>query len=173
MPREQINEEMTAPFRAYYCKDTPTDCCDFAVVNEETGLEVCRVWKEDDARTIADLLTELKDGQEGQSGFIPNQAGITKKMVRDAMGRAITAFPTEVLRVFNNGRAGDLEKAITSILVAALPGGQESALSEEKLDRIVEVNRRAWDNWEGPIDLSNVEQVRRHAAEEILRSLSG
>jgi len=34
----------------------PTDCCDFAVVDTETGKEVCRVWDEEDARRIADLL---------------------------------------------------------------------------------------------------------------------
>jgi len=35
----------------------PTECCEFAVVDSSTGVEVCRVWREDDARRIARLLS--------------------------------------------------------------------------------------------------------------------
>lgn len=38
----------------------PTSCCDFAVVDTETGKEVCRVWEEEDARRIAFLLEHVK-----------------------------------------------------------------------------------------------------------------
>lgn len=34
----------------------PTDCCDYGVVSLSRGVEVCRVWREEDARTIAELL---------------------------------------------------------------------------------------------------------------------
>lgn len=34
----------------------PTACCEFAVVDIKIGQEVCRVWKEEDARLIALLL---------------------------------------------------------------------------------------------------------------------
>lgn len=45
-------------FQAYQSPHggTPTECCNFAVVDNSTGKEVCRVWKEDDARRIALLL---------------------------------------------------------------------------------------------------------------------
>lgn len=36
----------------------PTECCKFAVVDTEKGIEVCRVWKEENARLIAKLLEE-------------------------------------------------------------------------------------------------------------------
>ena len=36
--------------------DLPTSCCKYAVVDTETGVEICRVWDEDDARKIANLL---------------------------------------------------------------------------------------------------------------------
>lgn len=39
------------------------------------------------------------------------------------------------------------------------------------LERVVEANRRAWDDWPDPIDLSNVEKVRRHAAIEVLKAM--
>lgn len=45
-----------AKFEARICKDMPADCCDYGVVSFETGKEVCRVWLEEDARKIADLL---------------------------------------------------------------------------------------------------------------------
>jgi hypothetical protein len=43
-------------FEARICKDMPADCCDYGVISFETGKEVCRVWLEEDARKIADLL---------------------------------------------------------------------------------------------------------------------
>ena len=36
----------------------PTECCEFAVVDTEAGIEICRVWKEADARRIARLLSD-------------------------------------------------------------------------------------------------------------------
>jgi hypothetical protein len=39
----------------------PTDCCEFAVVDHQKGIEVCRVWEEEDARTIAALLEKNRD----------------------------------------------------------------------------------------------------------------
>jgi hypothetical protein len=43
-------------YEARVCKGIPSDCCDYGVISLETGLEVCRVWAEDNARLIADLL---------------------------------------------------------------------------------------------------------------------
>lgn len=34
----------------------PTDCCRYGVISHSRGKEVCRVWEEEDARQIADLL---------------------------------------------------------------------------------------------------------------------
>ena len=31
----------------------PTDCCDFSVVDETTGIEICRCWDVETARHIA------------------------------------------------------------------------------------------------------------------------
>lgn len=36
--------------------EVPTKPCKFAVVDNLKGIEVCRVWKEEDARKIALLL---------------------------------------------------------------------------------------------------------------------
>lgn len=44
------------PYEARICKGIPADCCDYGVISLETGLEVCRVWKEDDVRLITDIL---------------------------------------------------------------------------------------------------------------------
>lgn len=38
----------------------PTDCCDFAVVDLEQGIEVCRVWTADNARKIARLMNDAE-----------------------------------------------------------------------------------------------------------------
>lgn len=34
----------------------PTDCCKYGVVDVARGIEICRVWDEEDARRIARLL---------------------------------------------------------------------------------------------------------------------
>ncbi len=39
----------------------PTDCCEFAVVDNSTGKEICRVWEEEHARKIASLLETNRD----------------------------------------------------------------------------------------------------------------
>lgn len=43
-------------FGARYCPGVPADCCDYGVIAYHTGKEVCRVWLEEDARKITDLL---------------------------------------------------------------------------------------------------------------------
>ena len=48
--------ETKGPFEPRTCKDVPADCCDFAVISLSEGVEICRVWKEADARKISDLL---------------------------------------------------------------------------------------------------------------------
>ena len=48
-------------YEARICKGIPTDCCDYAVISHATGKEVCRVWQEDDARLIANLLNESRE----------------------------------------------------------------------------------------------------------------
>lgn len=47
---------VSTSYEARICKGIPTDCCDYGVVDLSAGIEVCRVWKEDDARWIAELL---------------------------------------------------------------------------------------------------------------------
>lgn len=34
----------------------PTDCCEYSVVSLSRGIEICRVWQEEDARKIANTL---------------------------------------------------------------------------------------------------------------------
>lgn len=51
-------------YEARLCPDIPTDCCDYGVVSHATGKEVCRVWQEDDARLIANLLNENHKTEE-------------------------------------------------------------------------------------------------------------
>lgn len=43
----------------------PVDCCEFSVVDEKTGKEVCRCWTEDEARRIAFLL-DVNDCEKGR-----------------------------------------------------------------------------------------------------------
>ncbi|MGO1160406.1 dATP/dGTP pyrophosphohydrolase domain-containing protein [Brucella sp. C7-11G] len=47
---------VSTSYEARICKGIPTDCCDYGVVDLSAGIEVCRVWKENDARQIAELL---------------------------------------------------------------------------------------------------------------------
>lgn len=44
------------PYKAMVCPNMPTDCCNYGVISLATGMEICRVWKEEDVRLIADLL---------------------------------------------------------------------------------------------------------------------
>ena len=48
-------------YEARLCPGIPTDCCDYGVISHATGIEVCRVWQEDDARLIASLLNESRE----------------------------------------------------------------------------------------------------------------
>ena len=51
--------ETRGPYDAVVCKDVPADCCDYGVISLSEGREVCRVWREQDARAIAAALREL------------------------------------------------------------------------------------------------------------------
>lgn len=55
---EAVREAMETrgPYEARVCKDVPSDCCDYGVVSLTEGREVCRVWREQDARAIAAAL---------------------------------------------------------------------------------------------------------------------
>lgn len=54
-----MTKDLKPRFEAYGgFGEVPTDCCKFAVVDNATGVEVCRVWKEEDAREIARLLQD-------------------------------------------------------------------------------------------------------------------
>lgn len=50
--------ETQGPYEAWFCKDTPADCCDYGVVSLSEGREVCRAWREQDARAIAAALAK-------------------------------------------------------------------------------------------------------------------
>lgn len=52
MQRDQVRYEA----RTVGEKNMPTDCCEFGVVDLERGVEICRVWREEDVRRIARLL---------------------------------------------------------------------------------------------------------------------
>ncbi len=49
--------ETKGPYEARICKGMPADCCDYGVVSLSEGREVCRVWREQDARAIAASLS--------------------------------------------------------------------------------------------------------------------
>lgn len=40
----------------YMSEDIPTNCCRYAVVDWKAGIEICRVWKQEDAELISNLL---------------------------------------------------------------------------------------------------------------------
>lgn len=48
--------ETRGPYEARHCPGSPADCCDYGVVSLSEGIEVCRVWRERDARAIAAAL---------------------------------------------------------------------------------------------------------------------
>lgn len=48
--------ETKGPYEPRICKGMPTNCCDYGVVSLSEGREVCRVWREQDARAIAAAL---------------------------------------------------------------------------------------------------------------------
>ncbi len=51
-----VEAETRGPYEARICKDMPADCCDYGVISLSEGREVCRVWREQDARAIAAAL---------------------------------------------------------------------------------------------------------------------
>lgn len=52
-----VPAETKGPYEARICKGVPADCCDYGVVSLSEGREVCRVWREQDARAIAASLS--------------------------------------------------------------------------------------------------------------------
>ncbi|CAM5769727.1 hypothetical protein [Bosea minatitlanensis] len=57
--------ETKGPYEARLCKGIPTDCCDFGVVSLSEGREVCRAWREQDARAIAAALAKPASSPAG------------------------------------------------------------------------------------------------------------
>lgn len=55
-PAPEAKGEPVDQYVARICVGIPADCCDYGVVSLARGLEVCRVWREEDARQIASLL---------------------------------------------------------------------------------------------------------------------
>ncbi|RVI16107.1 restriction alleviation protein, Lar family [Sinorhizobium meliloti] len=56
-------------YAARICKGIPADCCDYGVIALAEGVEVCRVWTEENARKIARLLN--RHGHAPQSRAAP------------------------------------------------------------------------------------------------------
>ncbi|WP_342643413.1 hypothetical protein [Rhodoligotrophos ferricapiens] len=54
--------ETAGPYEARICKGIPADCCDYGVISLSEGQEVCRVWREQDARAIAAALSAIEGG---------------------------------------------------------------------------------------------------------------
>lgn len=54
----RVKPETQGPYEARICNDIPAECCDYGVVSLSEGREVCRVWREQDARAIAAALAE-------------------------------------------------------------------------------------------------------------------
>jgi hypothetical protein len=76
------------PFEARSCKGIPSDCCDYGVVSLSAGQEVCRVWKEDDARSIADLLN-------GRSSTKSSLRPLVLTDLDDTIFRNVTKIPAD------------------------------------------------------------------------------
>ncbi|MCB5411492.1 hypothetical protein [Pseudogemmobacter faecipullorum] len=49
-------EPVARKYEARACKSMPAECCDYGVISLDTGMEICRVWTENDVRLISDLL---------------------------------------------------------------------------------------------------------------------
>lgn len=58
-PLLQEPMETKGPYEARMSKGMPTECCDYGVVSLSEGREVCRVWREQDARALAALLSKV------------------------------------------------------------------------------------------------------------------
>lgn len=75
-------------FEARHCPGIPTDCCDFGVISHATGMEVCRVWKQDDAKLIARLL----NGATSPEGWVLVPREPTEEMWEAAWEASVDYF---------------------------------------------------------------------------------
>jgi len=74
-PAVTVKPETPGPYEARIVPSgMPTDCCKYGVISLTTGLEVCRVWKEQDARAITDALTSAQEVQRGALERAANEA---------------------------------------------------------------------------------------------------
>lgn len=53
-----MSDQLRFEPRTVGAKNMPTDCCEYGVVDVNRGVEVCRVWDEEDCRRIARLLNQ-------------------------------------------------------------------------------------------------------------------
>lgn len=95
----------------------PTDCCDYGVISVSRGVEVCRVWREDDARKIADLLNDriLASLQPAPAPFQERVAGwmlecFTPEIAADKLERA-DRFCEEALELVQTTEGFSAERA--------------------------------------------------------------
>lgn len=78
---EAAARETRGPYEARHCAGVPASVCDYGVVSLSAGIEVCRVWKEQDARAISDLLNATP----------PTAEEITRRAREEAADPALAA----------------------------------------------------------------------------------
>ncbi|WP_201273306.1 hypothetical protein [Sinorhizobium meliloti] len=61
-------------YAARICKGIPADCCDYGVIALAEGVEVCRVWTEENARKIARLLNRHSHAPQSRAAPYPVSA---------------------------------------------------------------------------------------------------
>jgi len=82
--------ETRGPYEARICKDIPTDCCDYGVVSLSEGREVCRVWREQDARAIAAALSSPASSSPAEAEAL--QAGVDVEAFHEAFELIFEAY---------------------------------------------------------------------------------
>lgn len=101
----------------------PTDCCKFAVVDLEKGIEVCRVWEEEDVRRLSDLLNGAAPAvsvkpldweanpDDPEHSFVANAFGLTYEAGTDVGGLAYWGFFRQMRSRIVQGGVDDAKAA--------------------------------------------------------------
>ncbi|SMO79418.1 hypothetical protein [Paracoccus laeviglucosivorans] len=81
-------------YEAQFCKGIPSDCCDYGVVELRQGVEVCRVWTQENAHLIASSMNRRADqpARAGMGADLPIAKTVCQHCQR------VTLIPQEVLK---------------------------------------------------------------------------
>lgn len=125
------------PYEVRLCKDLPADCCDYAVVSMSEMREVCRVWREQDARAIAAVLS------------IPPAAVVTDEAVEAAVA-AYFGDATLWPNAYSKAAQADIRTAMRAALAAAphtraaIPEGLSPAVLRGLAERRRQIEVEGW-----------------------------